>query len=182
MKELIEEHPNILTEELCEDIIEKIQEGDYDNILSVIPKHHEDWIKIEHLLYKNLLSCVSVYKKNRVKNVSVEPEHKELLESFQQKLGFTDFKIIRVVGSQNETKITHYGRENSRFHFLTFIFYLNETEQGHLVFGKKTVFPETGKLVIFPETPYLPYHGVSPPVDEVQYLITGYIDIIHDDL
>lgn len=156
MTEFIEEYRDILTEECCEDIIEKIQEEP----LTEIPKNNKDWIRIEHHLYKNLLSCISNYKKKRVKNVALETHSsisQELLEGLQQKMGVESFKII-----QTTTQVAHYNRSMSRYNLLTFVLYLNKVENGKLVFDNKVIESEIGKLVLFPETPELSYYGESP--------------------
>lgn len=191
MSNLIEEYPNILTEEICEDIIEKIQE---DPLIQEIPKNNKEWKKTENYLYKNLLSCVSDYKKKRIKNIVLETEcpiSKELLEGLQAKMGVISFKII-----QNTTQVSNYNRSMSRYNLLSFVFYLNKVKNGQLVFKDKddvdhsssknnnvknrVIEPEVGKLVLFPETPELFYHGESPLDSEVQYIITGQIIVIDD--
>lgn len=171
MTEFVEEYPEIVTEEFCQDLIDKIQEKPE---LKEIPKNHQDWKKIEHCLYKNLLSCVVDYKKKRLATHSLVS--KELLEGLQQKMAMFSFQII-----QNTTQVYHYNRYKSRYNLLTFVLYLNKVENGKLVFKNTVVEPETGKLVLFPETPELSYYGESPEVGKIQYIITGQITLLNEN-
>lgn len=176
MSEFIEEYRNIFTSGFCDDLIEQIQEYPQQ---TEVPKNDDIfWKKIEHHLYLNILLCIANYKKKRIKNMALEadnPISKEILDGFNYKLKIDSFKII-----QNTQKVEHYKRSVSRYNLMTFVIYLNhvEFEHGRLIFKDKIIEPEAGKLVLFPETPELPYCGESPPVGVIQYIITGQISLI----
>lgn len=66
--------------------------------------------------------------------------------------------------------------DHSTARWYTFIFYLNNVKnKGYTEFIDGTkIRPETGKLILFPSNTIFEHRGVSP-VDEVKYLITGWL-------
>jgi prolyl 4-hydroxylase len=59
--------------------------------------------------------------------------------------------------------------------FLSFIFYLNDVEQGgETVFANLRVKPEKGLLLMFPPMWMFPHRG-DPPISNTKYILSVYL-------
>ena len=148
------EYPNILLDILCEDIIELFNEQNECQSTTImnIPKNSKEWDKIERFIYKTILIKLNEYK------ISMLNKNSEIINELSKKLKLPSFTIQKY----NDAIIPNkFNRENSRKNVVTFVLFLNNPEGGELVFKKidkenlqskeYTVYPESGKLIVFPD-------------------------------
>ena len=165
------EYPNTLNGMLCDDIIERY-EGLEMNKPFIIPKKVE-WMKIESVLYKELLTKINDYKNKLIQNSNSEVNIK-LLKLLNTNLFIKDFVIYKYSPS-NQCK--SYFRQNSRHNVLSFIFYLNTIEKGgETVFDIKTIKASKGTLLIFPDS--IHYKPGLPQELQNQFIISGQLSNI----
>lgn len=129
------EYPNVISEAICEDILEKT---DLSKIWTPIPKNDQRWNRAERLLYKTVLVHLTQYK------LQILESNPDLAKELGKKLKLEEFTIQKVTSRQ-------FLRPPSRKHVVTFVMFLTEPEGGELKFKHKTVIPEIGKLVFFPD-------------------------------
>lgn len=170
-----------LTAELCNDIINKFNEDNYNDILysSFLS---QKWHRIHKCLKKELLTHVSKYLINvnkpfYDKTTNYNLEYTALsfnVKSYLDKLQFvikkeTPNKSVDVEYS-NQTKI------DKCINIFKYIWFLNEYD-GELVFWHTySIKPTAGKLLIFPISWCFPYEFLIKTTD-VKYYITGQIAI-----
>jgi hypothetical protein len=170
MKQFVEEYINTLPEILCDDIIEKYEEeiSVDENALShfIIPKTHKKWVRIEKLIYKELLINLIKYKTDFFKNNNIDNDFNCLLK---KNLYIKEFIIQKCENSIKDLVIY-----NNRYNILTFILYLNDVSLGgEITFDEETTIkPEKGKLIIFKEDVNLKYFYNYNITDNL-YIISG---------
>jgi hypothetical protein len=123
-------HNECITSFLCDDIIElsKIEE----NKEFIIPKGHKEWVEIEKMLYKELLTHLNHYK-NKLISLNSHQGNK-IIEELTKKLYTKDFKIT-ITKSLN------------RFNIISYFFCLYDT----ITIDNKKFENVKGKLFLFPE-------------------------------
>lgn len=88
------------------------------------------------------------------------------------------FRIKKYRNDGQDMFDTHVDVRNqaSAGRFLSFIFYLNEVEQGGetIFFTGTTVKPKTGRVVVFPPLWMFPHKG-CPPVSGEKYIMSTYL-------
>ena len=119
----IVEYPYVLSELICEDILEKI---DFSKNMISIPKNDAEWNRAERLLYKTLLIHLNQYK---LKIIDSNPE---LARELGNKLKLEEFTIQKVQDSP-------LFRTPSRKHVVSFILFLTNPEGGELKFTNKII-------------------------------------------
>ena len=131
----IVEYSSVLSELICEDIIENI-----DPLKSTIPipKNDPEWDRIERILYKIILTLLTQYKLHIMESNPV------LAKELGKKLKLEEFTIQKAVGPR-------FLRPVSRKHVVTFVLFLTQPQGGELKFAQHTIIPEIGKLVFFPD-------------------------------
>jgi len=150
---LIFEQPNLFTDFLCEDIIDLFNEMNTDksNIIN-IPKNDNTWTKIEKILYKNILIKLNEYKISLLN----KNDAGDLVNELSKSLKLQHFTIQKY----NDNIPEKFSRINSRKNVVTFILFLNKPEEGGEILFKEKIennyethimFPEIGKLIIFPD-------------------------------
>jgi len=166
--ECVLEFPNSIPNILCDTIIENYKDNNSETEnCFVIPKNHNDWDRIERLLYKELLININKYKIHIVQNISFE-NNADLTMLLNNDLYLKDFIIIK----RNAAAANNY-KTNNRYNILTFVFFLNNiTIGGNINFYNKLIKPEKGKLVLFPEC-FNENYNFKLPNDEDQYIVTG---------
>jgi hypothetical protein len=182
MSNLIIEYKKTLTSILCEDIIEKFEESNEETPINkfVIPKNDPEWKKTETIIYKELLIKINEYKSHIISNNTNE-ETNSILLLLNNSLYIKDFIIQKYTpSSDSETKeenmIFKNNRTNNRYNVISFVYYLNEPEDGgEIIFNNQTkISPETGKLLLFPENIHY-FHKLFLPLPNSgpQYIISG---------
>jgi predicted 2-oxoglutarate/Fe(II)-dependent dioxygenase YbiX len=170
--ESIIEYTNVLSESLCDDIVDMFNEQTTDKFTNVyeIPKYSKEWSKIEGVLYKQMLVYLNKY------NMAILPDNSELYSNLSSDLKITHFKIQKY-----DNTLKEFVREPNRKNLITAVLFLNQpTTGGELVFSNnlsdKKITPVTGNLVLFPdEIEYI--YNISP-CDEEYYVITAQISVV----
>jgi len=164
---MIFESNQVLTKYVCDDIIEKFDEESNQSVYN-IPKQDPTWEKIERILYKELLIKINEYKTKLLENMI---ENDDLILLLNKTLYTRNITIQKVdIGSGI---ISKYNFIPNRYNVLTYIFYLNDIDNGgEIIFENQKIIPKKGKLVLFQEDIIHPYHCVLPSY-ESQYIITG---------
>lgn len=96
---------------------------------------------------------------------------------FPESHAFEQFRIKKYNADGNDAFDTHVDvtdYDSSR-RFLSFLFYLNDVDEGgETVFKETTINPKTGKLVVFPPLWMYPHYG-KEPVSNTKYILSTYL-------
>ena len=190
----IYENNNSISPELCKEIIclfEKTQ-NKYDGLTLggvnkkvkdtkdyIIDKSHESWSEIHSFLESELSYNFSKYFEfiqetnksiNNIKNYEILSRHIEA----------SNFMVQRY--TQNEGKYTyhndfHIDLEKKSYRVLTYLFYLNDVDEGgetEFYGGDIKITPKQGKMILFPSSWTYPHCG-KMPISSNKYIITGWI-------
>jgi len=185
MELIFEESENILSDELCKELINNlpINLGSY-----ILPKNDKKWKNIESVLYNKVSAAILNYKdfilqkeseESKIVKQSMDYLFISNLLKNQDYLFLKDFYIIRSNADLSNNLIV-----KNRFHFITFIYCIGESETNSYI----TVFEDSDqklytykippyKLILFPETPNYRLKFIT---NATQYFITG--KILHKHL
>ena len=191
MDQFIYTNKNSISKELCEDIIElynenlhltykgRIQKG-YDPEVKdfldfLIDKYIDSnpkWKKIHDILIKELYDNLKNYSININNNILkiVHPNSVVRIGTAQiQKYEKNKGKYIY----HNDSQILYEQKEHR---ILTFLWYLNDVEEGGEteILGTIKIKPETGKILLFPADWTFPHCG-KMPISNDKYIITGWV-------
>jgi hypothetical protein len=175
MELIFEESENILSEELCKELIDNLPAniGCY-----IIPKKNKKWKNIESILY-NKVSAVILKYKDFILQKESEKLNKTMdylfISNILKKLDCLFLKDFYITRSQIENT----DLSNNRFKFITFIYCICESETKSYI----TVIDDSDqsqytykipayKLILFPETPN---YRLKLITNTTQYFITGQI-------
>jgi hypothetical protein len=184
---------------LCDEVIKKYEKNKdfhYDGLTHggvqkhikdtkdfIIPKclnETEEWYKIENFLYKELKKNFEIYKKNLSNNIEYKPENNnnnlhKILDSENHIDAFMVQKYTKCVGKYIYHHDFHNDFNNKRHRTVTFIWYLNDVEEGGETefWGTYKIKPKKGKLVFFPASWCFPHRG-KMPISSDKYIITGW--------
>lgn len=196
---------NSLSKDLCEEIINKFEEqenkfpgrtfgGIHSEIKDTtdynINNKNSKWLRIRDALIVELINNIEIYvskldtpmyhsqaadmndsnknpKKNNFKELCVNELFFEtiMVQKYKSKKGryvyHNDFSC------ETDTK---------RFRVLTYIYYLNDVEEGGETqfWDNYKIKPEKGKLVLFPASWTFPHSGLMP-ISHDKYIITGWV-------
>ena len=118
------EYNNSLTDMICENIIEQFEENNGNNNIFNIPKNNKEWERIERLLYKELLMRLNDYKNKLLENINL---NNELCILMNNELYTKHFSIQKINIGKDEIV---YNFTPNRYNVLTYIFYLNDVDDG----------------------------------------------------
>jgi hypothetical protein len=174
--------------ELCDQIINyyNLSKNTYDGVTYgglnksvkdtrdlMIPFDDPDWEDTNRLLYEALYANILIYLKQinpdagryRVFPTNCLTESLFMIQKYQKNKG----KYIY----HNDSQI-----ESSKYRVITFIWYLNDVEEGGETefWGEYRVKPEKGKLVLFPASWTFPHCG-KMPISHDKYIVTGWLYI-----
>jgi hypothetical protein len=199
---LIYTYDNAISPLLCKTIIDMYEKADnkYNGITSlgynpdfkdtvdfVIPTNNLKWEKIYTFLNKELaknlkkyfisLKNFDFYNENNEKNLNIS----YLGNNFLQ---YDSFMIQKYFQNKGKFKYHHDFQcdyEKSRFRIITFLFYLNDVEEGGEteIWGNIRIKPTAGKLLFFPASWTYPHCG-KMPISSDKYIITGWIYVNHN--
>ena len=198
MKNYIVEYKNFINKSVCDDIIDLFNENKkleikkynvkktletINSSILLIPKHNNDWEKIEKYLYKELLNKINDYKNKLFESKFENNIFKDILITNLNSDMYLKNFVIQKIDYTNESKEKiiikdNYYRISDRYNFLTFILYLNDIDKGgELYFDDgSSIYSEKGKLILLPDDiQYL--YNIVPPISNEQYIITGQICI-----
>lgn len=159
-------YDNVLTSELCNSIIKKVENNISD--FFEIPKRNKEWDRIEKFLYKQILIYLKNYKKEIIfDNIS------NSLMFLNNDLYVKRFLIQRY---KNDSNLIYYQKESNRYCVMSFIFFLNTVNGGEIIFQNgKVVKPNKCNLLLFNEDINNQYKFNNPEKEDIQYIISGQI-------
>lgn len=125
-------HNDCISSFLCDDIIElsKVEDELFKEF--IIPKEHKEWVEIEKILYKELLTHLNHYK-NKLILLNTNKGNKSI-EDLTKKLYTKEFKITN-------------KKTLNRFNIISYFFCLYDT----ITINNKTFENVKGTLFLFPE-------------------------------
>lgn len=197
MNNFIYENSYSLSYELCKEIIEKFENDDTKLPGEVMSGYYPDikkttdlnisncnnWNFIHTVLYKELMHNINIYKKN-INNMyeycNINQNTKELYKILND---YIDIPSIIIKKYQIHTGRYVYHNDfhvnylNGKYRVLTFLWYLNDIENGgetDFFSGQIVIKPKMGKLIIFPACWTFPHSGKIPHSDN-KYIVTGWI-------
>lgn len=188
MDKWIYEKENVLTAELCENIITRFENdklrqhpggtagGVVKNIKDTIDLKisvYNEWRDIDILINEVLYIHFELY----IEQLKAIKDNKSLMFTFPKKVGDMGYQIQKY--KKNEGKYTWHTdnliSNNYRQRLITFLFYLNDIDKGgETDFHYKKIIPRAGKLIFFPATWTFPHCGNIPESSD-KYIITGWI-------
>ena len=180
--EYIEIYDNVLSPELCDEIVEKFEKEEnkhpgrtakgLDTSIKLTMdfalknRTNDEWTEIDEHLYTGLNKCLC--------------EYREKYKAFQVYNEMTDtgFQIQRYITNEGFYIYHHdFRAENTNHRLLTFLFYLNDVEEGgetEFLYGRLSVKPKKGKCVLFPASWTFPHKGCMP-ISNNKYIATGWL-------
>lgn len=126
----------ILHKDICEDII-----GMVDNMCFIIPKKHDQYYRIECLLYKQLLININHYKTIMIQK-SLSENVENLILNLNKHLYTKNIVIYKVDGLKNY-------RKPSRYNVLIYVFAL---ENCSITICGNLIYLMQGEIVLFPDS------------------------------
>jgi hypothetical protein len=150
-----------------------------DTIDFIIPNGVSRWERIYTFLNKELIKNIKIYfnQLNTINNFDIL-SHQYIGGNFLQ---YDSFMIQKYFKNKGKFEYHHdflCDFEKSRFRLVTFIFYLNDVEEGGEteIWGYKHIKPTAGKLLLFPASWTFPHCG-KMPISSDKYIITGWLYI-----
>tara|TARA_B100001778_G_C18343690_1_gene518713 strand:+ start:149 stop:712 length:564 start_codon:yes stop_codon:yes gene_type:complete len=184
MSEFIQIYDNILSKDLCIDIINKFENnntkergrvigGIHTNIKNTYDLNMNPDLTPEFTENYNIISSkLNFYTQEYFKNIS---QHYNSINN----LYFEPYHLIMKY-NKNEGKYVFHNdqttKNNGKTRILTYLFYLNTVEEGgetEFIDGTK-IKPEAGKLLIFPAT-WSFIHKGNMPFSNDKYICTGWL-------
>lgn len=184
MTEYLEEYENALDKDLCDYIIQNFLEekNKHDGITSgginkdvknttdfhLKNNTNELWSQIDNKLYEALNKCLVQYRNK--------------YESFRiyTKIDDTGFQIQRYIKNEGFYIYHHdFLADTQKFRILTFLFYLNDVEEGgetEFFYGRTKITPNAGKCVLFPSSWTFPHRAIMPLSND-KFIITGWLHV-----
>jgi len=175
MNNLIVEFKNVISTELCEDIIETYEHSNHIKDEYEIPKNNILWEKIEKLLYTVLLENLKNYKINCF--IKGDKHSMNTYSKINREL-YTKSFVIKKYNKQSDIVYKkEINKRNNRYIILYFLFYLNSSDKGGdvILFDDVYIKSETGKLAIFPDNKDC---HIQLPISNDLYIITGELSYV----
>jgi hypothetical protein len=144
-----------------------------------IPNGVSRWERINTFLNKELAKNIKIYfnQLNTVHNFDILS--KEYIGGiFLQYDTFIIQKYFKNKGKFEYHQDFLCDFEKARYRLVTFIFYLNDVEEGGEteIWGYRRIKPTAGKLLLFPASWTFPHCG-KMPISSDKYIITGWLYI-----
>jgi prolyl 4-hydroxylase len=179
LNDLIQVYPNVLDENVCEFLIdffesnsdkqERVQNDKKPNFTQLnLTEHCKISTEVDNV-HNFLISKVFEYKRKYYEFVDDR--------CFPEKHNFEQFRIKKYNPDGDDLFDTHVDvlDYDTARRFLSFIFYLNDVEQGgETVFANLRVKPEKGSLLMFPPMWMFPHRG-DPPISNTKYILSVYL-------
>ena len=197
MDKYIYEIDNVISKEVCKEIIElfnsmpnknfgRVAAGirpdikksiDYmipfkDNKKSISDYELEMWEDITNLLIKSLGKHISIYFKD-IYDIYDGPLFEEYFIDCLMMQRYTKNDGSYKIHTDNSVKIDENFKPIDRI--VTFIFYINDIDEGGEteLYKKIKIKPKSGKLLLFPACWTFPHSG-NVPISDDKYIITGW--------
>ena len=113
-------------------------------------------------------------------------QYRDKYDAFKlfNKIDDTGFQIQRYLKNEGFYTYHHdFYIEHKKYRILTFLFYLNDVEEGgetEFFYGKLKVKPETGKCVLFPASWTFPHKAIMP-ISNDKFVVTGWLHAFIDN-
>ena len=189
MNEYIYQQSGVLSDAFCETVIKYYidSKNTYDGITHsglnknikdtrdlAIPKNPPEsskWTPINRILYESLYANLLIYLRR------INPDNSSYRMFSTNQLSEASFMVQKY--QKNKGKYVYHNDasfENRRCRVITYIWYLNDVEEGGETefWGEYRIKPEKGKLVLFPASWTFPHCGRMPISDD-KYIITGWL-------
>lgn len=147
------EFTRILPPKLCDDIIKKLKyDTDMCNVIQ-IPKHTDEWEKIELYLYKQLLIHLKKFRDTFF--IHDQDLNNTFLIDLTKELKLQSFNIVNY-NSTVEKPVVDYSKQLSRFNLITFVYFLTDIKDFVAIHIKEkdkemNIYSEKGKLLFLQE-------------------------------
>ena len=191
---LIYEKENVLSKEICDDIINRFENDkknqmfgvtvagvnkDVKDTMDLMLSYHDEWKDIDTLINKVVYTHFEIYRE-QLTFINLEDGNETPIFNFPRQVGDKGYQIQKY--KQNEGKYVWHTdnqvNDKGKERLITFLFYLNDIDKGgETDFHYKKIIPRTGKLLLFPATWTFPHRGIMPESSD-KYIITGWI---HDE-
>jgi hypothetical protein len=193
---LIYENNNSICPELCEEIINLFEKNKNkvdgrtlggvnkevkDTTDLIINKTDNEWSEIFIFLESELTNNLKKYLENiNKKYINIKDANYKNFELINKNIEISPFMVQRYI--KNEGKYLyhndfHVDKENKSYRVLTYLFYLNDVNEGgetEFFAGDIKIVPKRGKLILFPASWTFPHCG-KMPISSNKYIITGWI-------
>jgi hypothetical protein len=181
----IKQYDNSIPDILCDEIIDLFEQSDLkyegitynglnknvkDTIDMRIPNNDNIWLNIHNYLTNEITRRLQNFM-NDVKQTSLDTDmfiHEPyLIQKYKQNSG-------KYVQHSDD----YYSKELNSYRCITFIWYLNDVENGGetVFWDDYKISPKKGKLVLFPALWCFP-HKANIPLSNDKYILTGWINI-----
>uniref|UniRef100_A0A6C0B6W7 Fe2OG dioxygenase domain-containing protein n=1 Tax=viral metagenome TaxID=1070528 RepID=A0A6C0B6W7_9ZZZZ len=193
-KNLIYTYDHAISPSLCKTIIDMYEKEDdkyngvtgrgYDPTIKEtvdfnIPNGVSPWERIYTFLNKELTKNIKLYfnQLNTINNLDILSS-KYIGGKFLQYDSFMIQKYFKNKGKFEYHNDFSCDFEKSRYRLVTFIFYLNDVDEGGEteIWGHMRIKPTAGKLLLFPALWTFPHCGKIPTSSD-KYIITGWLYI-----
>ena len=188
--DLIREFPNNLSKDFCDHLIEKFEKvpNKYPGTIGhkVVDKSIKDSIDYSFSQQEEW-AIENDYIHNKLFEVSIPymKEHHELL-GYPWPNGVISDSGFQIQRTPSDS-IGYIWHSDEAYHFcdetrrvqrrsLTYLWYLNDCEEGYTEFLDRKIKPECGKLILFFADPSMLHRGI-PPKTGFKYIMTGWIRI-----
>lgn len=188
MNELIKIYEDVLSPDVCKQIIDLFEASGDDHVLQkqdpiryfieLNVNQHSKWSDIQNLLVGAARSAISKY----IIDCHINPTLQLPL-----RYGFEQFRIKRYLPGEDQRFGPHVDVQdhNSARRFLSFFWYLNDVDEGgeteffDFVNQKQHLLikPKAGTLLMFPPLWMYPHQGL-PPVSNAKYIAHSYLHYV----
>ena len=170
-------YDNVLQKEICQNLIEHFESSDKKEIIK------------NELMQFEQLNISETYDDSELIKIMLL-----LFEQYKSECGLLDIQVPDKFGCEQIRMKKYYNEEcdfkphvdvidlNSSKRYLSFLFYLNDTDGGETVFinsysGGLQVTPKQGTVVMFPPTWNYP-HFAKPIQSSNKYILSSYINFL----
>jgi hypothetical protein len=175
---------NALTKETCEKIIQMFEESEqHEGITSTgfninVKKTYEvnirgdKWQEIDNMISNVLTNSIIKYGEK----IKITTNNNYILHHLCNNVTDTGYQIQKYIKGDGFYNWHHdfLINNNDSCRIVTFLFYLNDVEEGgDTFFYNGKVKPEAGKLILFPAT-WTYNHKGNMPISNDKYIVTGW--------
>ena len=185
----IREIPNNLSRSFCDHLIKKFENSPHKvqgtigsrrrvdksikNSIDYAFSHDKEWQLENNIIQSKLYDVVDPWMREHYKLTNL-PWPNGILSSS----GFQIQKTVPGKVGYRWHSDEHYHRDNVtgiiQRRYITYLWYLNDCEEGYTEFLDRQIIPECGKLLLFFADPCMIHRGV-PPKTGSKYIMTGWV-------
>lgn len=179
LNDLIQIYDDALEPELCQLIIQAFEDNTNSHeVIDIDKKPSFTQLNLTELT-NNSERLKIIQNQILFKILHYKKEYYEFISDkvFPQKNRFEYLRIKKYKNDGNDLFDTHVDvmDQGTSQRFLSFLFYLNDVEQGgETLFEGLTIQPKCGRLIMFPPLWMFPHKGCIPVSNE-KYILTTYL-------